>query len=371
VTQPPNAMPPGDDDLHDAGIDALWDASRADGPSPAIDAALRAEARRAVNAGPVRASRVAEATRPERWWGPIAAAAAIGAVAVGVLQLMPPPETATVTDMPAVAGPAKPDATRERDLKSSGQAPAAPAPSNATPSKNTSATPPPSSLASPASQPQAFPDKAPPQQAAAPRANDKLEAAQSSPASPAPAGQAAGGTAAAPSRDARPAEAPAGMARKRLEDSVRRDAGNVQSAPENRVAPEAPAAPQAQVAPETPAPPRAPAAPQAPAPAAAPPAAAVPSPTPAAASPPAAAPQAFPSPAGAIAPLAKRAAPEPKAAMEATAPRPMDEWITLIRRLRDEARYDDAARELAAFRAAYPRREALPEDLRDWQPPTK
>src|SRR5437899_872613 len=45
------------------------------------------------------------------------------------------------------------------------------------------------------------------------------------------------------------------------------------------------------------------------------------------------------------------------------------DWITLIRKLRDEGKMDEAAKELAAFRAAYPDHERLlPPDLRDWKP---
>jgi hypothetical protein len=48
------------------------------------------------------------------------------------------------------------------------------------------------------------------------------------------------------------------------------------------------------------------------------------------------------------------------------------EWVALIRKMRDEGRIDDAAKELAAFRAAYPDHERLlPPDLRDWRPETK
>jgi hypothetical protein len=46
----------------------------------------------------------AEATSPQRWWMPLAAAATIGAIALGILQTAPqePPVTAsTATDMPA------------------------------------------------------------------------------------------------------------------------------------------------------------------------------------------------------------------------------------------------------------------------------
>jgi hypothetical protein len=45
------------------------------------------------------------------------------------------------------------------------------------------------------------------------------------------------------------------------------------------------------------------------------------------------------------------------------------DWIVLIRKLRDEGSTDEAAKELAAFRAAYPDHERLlPPDLRDWKP---
>lgn len=45
------------------------------------------------------------------------------------------------------------------------------------------------------------------------------------------------------------------------------------------------------------------------------------------------------------------------------------DWITLIRKLRDEGKTDEAAKELVAFRAAYPDHERLlPPDLRDWKP---
>jgi hypothetical protein len=57
---------------------------------------------------------------------------------------------------------------------------------------------------------------------------------------------------------------------------------------------------------------------------------------------------------------------------EIGAPLPADEWIALIRRLRDEGNTDAVAKELEAFRAAYPDHEQrLPADLRDWRPAAK
>src|SRR4029453_10461480 len=45
------------------------------------------------------------------------------------------------------------------------------------------------------------------------------------------------------------------------------------------------------------------------------------------------------------------------------------DWVALIRKLRDEGKMDEAAKELAAFRPAYPDHERLlPPDLRDWKP---
>ena len=41
------------------------------------------------------------------------------------------------------------------------------------------------------------------------------------------------------------------------------------------------------------------------------------------------------------------------------------DWITLIRKLRDEGKTDEAAKELTAFRAAYPDHERLLPRLRD------
>ncbi|MBK7792985.1 MAG: hypothetical protein IPJ62_10960 [Betaproteobacteria bacterium] len=79
------------DDLSadDARFDAAWRSVSNEEPPPALDAALRAAARREVGAGPLRAEgSVPEATRPERWWFPLAAAATIGAIALGLLQIV-------------------------------------------------------------------------------------------------------------------------------------------------------------------------------------------------------------------------------------------------------------------------------------------
>jgi len=95
------------DQLRDPHFDAAWRAASREQPSAALDAAILSAARRAAGAGPQPAD-VREATRPERWWWPLAAAASIGAVALGILQLVateragaPAAERAIVSDMPA------------------------------------------------------------------------------------------------------------------------------------------------------------------------------------------------------------------------------------------------------------------------------
>jgi hypothetical protein len=72
----------------------------------------------------------------------------------------------------------------------------------------------------------------------------------------------------------------------------------------------------------------------------------------------------------AAAPAADSGVPESRA--KDRKPLPVADWIALIRRLRAEDKQDEAAKELAAFRAAHPDHEKLlPLDLRDWRPPEK
>ena len=66
-----------------------WRSLSNEEPPAALDAALRAAARREVGAR-VKPAAVPEATRPERWWFPLAAAATIGAIAIGLLQVVMP-----------------------------------------------------------------------------------------------------------------------------------------------------------------------------------------------------------------------------------------------------------------------------------------
>ena len=96
----------------DPTLDALLRKHSDEMPSSDIDAAILAAAHRAVQSAPRAAEKAPEATSPWRWWMPLAAAATIGAITIGVFQLMPKepePTTATVvSDTPssAVAVPA-------------------------------------------------------------------------------------------------------------------------------------------------------------------------------------------------------------------------------------------------------------------------
>jgi hypothetical protein len=102
---------PDPNDLRDPRFDAAWRTASNEEPPATLDDAIRAAARREVSAGPQsikpRASS-RSALSPQRWWAPLAAAATIGAIAVGVLQLASPDKVvapaidkAVVSDMPA------------------------------------------------------------------------------------------------------------------------------------------------------------------------------------------------------------------------------------------------------------------------------
>jgi len=91
----------------DPTLDALLHAHADEAPSPEIDAAILAAAHRAVQSGPRESNKRAAATSAWRWWMPLAAAATIGAITIGVLQLMPKelePTSATImSDTPPSA----------------------------------------------------------------------------------------------------------------------------------------------------------------------------------------------------------------------------------------------------------------------------
>jgi len=93
----------------DPALSDAWREHSAESPPARLDAAILAAAHRAVGSVPQVAGRpAAGATSPQRWWMPLAAAATIGAVAIGVLQLAPPEHpdaapgaTSSVSDMVA------------------------------------------------------------------------------------------------------------------------------------------------------------------------------------------------------------------------------------------------------------------------------
>jgi hypothetical protein len=96
----------------DPALERAWRAHSRETPSPELDRAILAAAHRAVGSGPRDAAKVIaessfESTRPQRWWMPIAAAATIGVVAIGILQLTSP-EQSLVAPNERVAAVARP-----------------------------------------------------------------------------------------------------------------------------------------------------------------------------------------------------------------------------------------------------------------------
>lgn len=90
---------------HDPRLAAAWREHSTELPSAQLDAAILAAAHRAVGSAPQDAARQPrEATSPQRWWMPLAAAATIGAIAVGILQNVPEQHSdvaQSASDMPA------------------------------------------------------------------------------------------------------------------------------------------------------------------------------------------------------------------------------------------------------------------------------
>jgi hypothetical protein len=367
----------------DPGLEKAWRAHSRESPPPALDQAILAAAHRAVASGPRKL--VPEATRPPRWWMPLAAAATIGAVAIGVIQLSPPePQFDT---SPTAPSPAQ----RYAEEKPATPAATPPPPPPAAPKIE----PPSGRLpadAKPASPTPSFPQ---------PRAEEKRAAAKES-ASAMPEQEQAKKQKAASDRPQAPAKVAEGKANKleaqppepfpdagrktdamtdkRAVESPRDNAGFVADA----VTPGARSAP----APVAPPPQRADANKDAlrerslaaAAPAKGPPPPAAPSPQRQAFVPReldvdtagsgrmAAAPraQSEPQAAGAISQLGKNVEASEEARQKASDP---DAWIARIRKLRDEGKTADAQRELREFRALVPDAERrLPADLRDWKP---
>jgi hypothetical protein len=313
----------------DPRVDAAWRAASRDEPPAAIDDAIRAAARRAVDSAPQR-------KRDKHWWYPFAAAATVAVIAVGLLQLTPPEQVTPtiVTDAPKVAKQ---------------EAASAPAPPASSPRSNT-ITP-------------AVPDSADAKKKLA--ATDERDGgAASNERAQEPQRQldAADKLAQKPAREsarntAVPAEAPPPSAGARRSEpfpaaapeAARRDA-SVTTEAQARLRSSVPAAEPA-------------------------------APPPATASPPAAASGVA---AGAVtsAPLEEKRM-QPKSALakdslEAPSqskpePRSVEDWIKLIRDLRSEGKIEEATKEIAAFRSAYGERadSLLPADLRAFGVPAK
>jgi hypothetical protein len=336
----------------DPRFDAAWASASNEEPPSSLDAAILAAARREVGARPRHAQApVPAATRPERWWFPLAAAATIGAVALGLLQIVgrdgvfDDGTPAVVSDMPPGAtaarreAPARDSATAKAETPTTVAAmPGAPAAAR----DDAAVRAPGDGSAGP--MPQATPSR-PSAQKTMPEAARAAVGPAPQTTEPAPAGAVA-----AP-------DDPRGMRREPVPTEV---AAGAATAP----------------------------APEVPVPAAAPPLRFVPSPAPA---PAAAGDSMVPSApttaaraalatreqaagVGASAKLAATPAERPRAdaareTRQAGTPLPVAEWIALIIRLRDEGRIDDAVKELSAFRRAHADHlKLLPADLAQWRP---
>ena len=359
---------------------AAWRSLSNEEPPAALDAALRAAARREVGAR-VKPAAVPEATRPERWWFPLAAAATIGAIAIGLLQVVMPErmgepggDARSVSDIPPGASgvpgttgtsaskaespsPARLQQERKGAERTPEAEPGATAgAAQAVPSPTTGGTDAASRVTASTPSPAKVEAQAPP----------RVVANVASSAAIPPASPAATASAESARRDRTPQPFPA-------------DAEKPQSDPAT------PPAPRAVPLAGAPAPPSAaaPAPPPVAAPAAPPtaarsaPASLAPPPAPPAAAPTAKLGAAREQSDRAIAPraadLAEGAAGANRARGEIgqrAAELPVPEWIALIRRLRDDGKLADVDRELKAFRAAHPDHlTLLPPDLRDWRLP--
>jgi len=91
----------------DPALDAAWREYSVETPPPALDAAILAAAHREARSRPRPAGddddALAEAREPSRWWWGLAAAATIGAIAFGIVQMAPPltpGESMVASDLP-------------------------------------------------------------------------------------------------------------------------------------------------------------------------------------------------------------------------------------------------------------------------------
>ncbi len=328
---------------------AAWRSLSREEPPPALDAALRAAARREVGAR-VQPAAVPEATRPERWWFPLAAAATIGAIAIGLLQVVTTerPGTAggdgrTVSDMPAGARSVPAPMSKPEEPAASPAATVAPESMQRPPPEDKRA---PRTTADSPSQARPAPDAATRRDAeplAFPATAGKAEVAPAPmvlppTAMPAPAPAPATAPVPAPASAAAPtpfaASAPSAKLGAAREQSDRAIAGSPAESAEGAVASDRARAELRQPAPSR-------------------------------ANEMAAAGAVTGPAAGVAAPSAS-----PPAEAQRGVELPVPEWIALIRRLRDDGKLADAERELKAFREAHPdHRTLLPPDLRDWRLP--
>ena len=99
----------------DPHVDAAWRALSSEEPPKSLDAAIMAAARREVGARPQKIGTRETMADRRRWW-PLAAAATVAAIAVGVLQLTTPDQIGTpasdktiVSDVPAPASRPAPE----------------------------------------------------------------------------------------------------------------------------------------------------------------------------------------------------------------------------------------------------------------------
>ena len=207
-------------DLHDP-LDAAW---RAQSTRDAAAGARRGDPRRRASRGQERAGEDRTRTRSDatwRWWTPLAAAAVIGVIAIGALQLLPQepdPTKVVVSDMPSTgaksAAPAAPQAAPSSSPSSSTSAATSPAsspPPASPPSPSTaqsSSSQPPSAPPPPQSARAMTQDEPPPPKVAAPAAAPNALRSRAAPAESAPRQEQAMST----PPPAAPAEAPSDFA---------------------------------------------------------------------------------------------------------------------------------------------------------------
>jgi len=310
----------------DARVDAAWKAASRDEPPAALDAAIRAAARQAVSSKPRRA-------RDKHWWYPFAAAATVAVIAVGLLQVTPPEQVAPTLDaiqamkqetVPVPAVPPRP-AMGSTSLAT----PAPPAPSGAP--------------AEPA------PLKKDRRASDGGRAAGLVQNAQRERAAADTVAQSGPSTAAnkpAQVQDSPPAPVPASpppVAARRADAFPGAQQAAAQSGVTHRDA-ATPANPSGALAASE-----------------------------SAATPSSAVPESRSELSGA---RTEESRPQRQAMLTANAakvktatPRSAEEWIKLIRALRNEGRIDEASKELVAFRSAYGERadSLLPQDLREFE----